>query len=257
VILIIIGVVGLLLAAVLAFVGIEQLGKLQAFEETKTYTARALRDLHDKAGNTFVLPCEVFGEVECDEPLVAPLSQQPCVIYLHTIIREREEEHVVQRQGGMYGSSTGVSPGVEKEIREVRERMPDERQHTPFWVRDSTGRTLVLPEGAELDLEKTTEQFEESEGWMYSGSRNRTRGYLRTEYVLSSGSQCYVLGCAVDRNERPVVTRHPHDNRKKFLISYRSEDQLTQRTSMLALASLIAAVVLGLGGVVLIVLGLR
>jgi hypothetical protein len=247
----------LILAGILVFVGFEQLGKLQAFEDTKTYTARALRDLHETAGSSFMHQCEVIGTVECDEPLVAPLSQQPCVIYVHTIIREREEEHTVQQQGGMYASSTGVGSGVQKEIREVRERMPNESQCVPFWVRDSTGRTLVLPEGAEFDLAKMTDHFESSESWMYSGSRNRTLGHLRTEYALVIGSPCYVLGCAIDRNERTAVTRHPRDRSKKFLISYRSEEQLTRRTGMLALASLVTGVLAGLVGIVLILFGLR
>ncbi len=238
-VMIILGMVGLILAAILSVVGLIQLNKLKEFEETRTYTVQQLRSLHDRSGSSLLQACEVQGTVECDEPLEAPLSKLPCVIYVHKIVREGEEMYEVTDRLGRR----------EKRTREVQYTMPSEEKRLPFWVRDATGRILVDPQGAELDLKQTLERFERSQSQAIAGSR--TLGFRRTEYVLQPGSPCYVLGCAVDRRGQPVLTS-PLREHGRFLISYRTEAQITWATSMWALVSLVAAVVFGLTGLVLI-----
>jgi hypothetical protein len=244
-VLIILGVVCLVLALVLAGVGFLQLGKLKAMEETETYSVKHLRELHAQAGEALAQPCEVKGTVECDQPFKASLSELMCALYVHKIVRKHEEYYVETDEEGRR----------EGDWREVHQTMPSEEHRQSFWVRDSTGRVLVEPQGAELDLKETLERFEHGTGVQIGSSR--TLGIMRTEYVLEDGAQCYVLGHATDQQGQLVIGQAPPGKRQNFLISHRTEEQLSWATSMWALVSLVAAVLLGLSGIVLIALQLR
>jgi hypothetical protein len=183
--------------------------------------------------------------VECDEPLQAPLSEKPCVIYRHEIIREGEEEYEVTDR------NTGER---RKEKRDVSDRLPDEDKRIPFWLHDNTGRVLVEPYGAELELPRETEHYEMSTGWNVGG--NRTKGHRYTEYILPTGIEGHVIGWAEDREGRLVVGRHPSSTKQPFLVSNRSSEELAKRSGTLALVTLGAAIVLGFAGIALLVVGM-
>jgi hypothetical protein len=235
------GIAALIVAVVLLIVGIVQMSKLGALEEAKPCTAQELDRQHRKGG--LLRQCSITGIVECETPITAPISQKACALYLHKIIREREEEYQVRDQ------NTGMT---RTETRDVEDRLPDEERRVVFWVRDKTGRVLVDPRGAALELDEEARHFDLGSG-MRLGSQ-RTKGLRYTEYILPVGEPGYIMGWATDREGRLMIGLHPTDRRQRFLISNRSHAELTKSAGYLALASLIGAVVLGFGGIFLIAL---
>jgi hypothetical protein len=234
-----VGIVALLLAVIFLVIGIVQFARLQELESGKTSSVQELRTLAAQAPAASPPPCRIQGTVKSDHPFQAPFSELSCAAYVHTVVREREEEYEVN--DGQGRSRT--------EKREISERLPDEGQRAPFWVSDTTGSILVDPAGAEMDLERTLERNEPGSYWQIS--RSRTRGYRRTEYVLRQGGTSFVSGYLVERRGQQMVAAHP-DQGQRFMISYRSEQALTNAAMTWALVSLVLTVVLGLAGLILI-----
>src|SRR5437016_4963071 len=91
------GVILIVVAVICFFIARSQANKLAAMNAADTYTAQLLQELHGKVtsslgAESFAEACEVEGVIECEQPLVAPLSNTPCVAYVRTRIREYEEE---------------------------------------------------------------------------------------------------------------------------------------------------------------------
>jgi hypothetical protein len=233
------GIIALIVALVLLVIGIVQMGKLGALEEAKPCTAQELGTQHRKGG--LLRHCSITGVVECETPITAPISQKACALYRHKIIREREEEYQVR------DNNTGIT---RTEKRDVEDKLPDEERRVVFWVRDKTGRVLVDPRGAALELDEEARHFDLGSGMRMAGQR--TKGLRYTEYILPVGEPGYIMGWATDREGRLMIGTHPKDGRKRFLISNRSHEELTRSAGYLALASLTGAVVFGFGGIFLL-----
>jgi hypothetical protein len=236
--LIITGAVLLLVAIVCAIVGWNSEGRLVAIRGASSTTAQdvLLRYRHDGGG--FGQLCEVSGVVECDASLDAPISGQPCAIYSHTVTWEEWGQPMTLGRNTydadmvLRGSST-----------EVNDR------HVPtFWVRDATGRVLVDPLTAEFDLQPLDERYDV----MTASSGGSERRAWHTEKGLLVGHQVYVLGYMGEQGGQPVLRRHPRDRDKKFIISYRSEQELTRATNRSANLFYTLAALAGVGGILLV-----
>jgi hypothetical protein len=234
---------GLVALAVLFVV----LGKLQSnksldIRAAQTYTAANLQQQLGNGSLSEGRLCEVKGIIECDNPLVAPMTKQPCVAYNHQVERRYEERD-------SDGSTRTNSETVHHDSRQVN-----------FWVRDETGRVLILPERAQLELIQSASHFESgpSMGFQIDLSRgvvdfqagSGTNGFHYTESVLPLGQQVYVLGSLQNRQGQPVLAAR---DKQRFLISWRSEEELVQSaakwtTGFYAVAGLLVAVGLGLMG---------
>lgn len=246
---IIFGAIALVIAGILVFVARGQQHKLTTMSAAETYTAELLGELHQRivsslGSEALQQQCEVTGTIECEKPLKAPLSGIKCVAYTHTVTREYEEEVTETDKDG------------KRETRTQRgsETVESQDHRVNFWVRDATGRTLVDPTDAELDLPSTDERFEDADDTRRRG--RRTLGYQYREHALAVGKQVYVLGYAVDAQGQPCIARHPAKSNAKYLISWRSERELTRSAESGQRMANIAAIVSGVAGVVLIVIGM-
>jgi len=63
-------------------------------------------------------------------------------------------------------------------------------------------------------------------GALAGGDRDETIGYQHTEWALRPGTRMYVLG-EVDDREGPLVIRPPRDGKTPFVLSTRTEEELT------------------------------
>ncbi len=246
---IIVGVILLVLAVILFFVGRAQMAKSTSMAATETSTAQLVHTIHSRVvgslgSEALAERCEVKGIIECDEPLHSPLSEAPCVAFRYTIRREYEETITeTDAEGNRTTSTRSGSETVESQDKRAR-----------FWVRDDTGRVLVDPAGADLDLQKSGERYESAEEDSSGGRGRQTLGYTHNEHSLKVGSPVYVLGFAVDFQGQPMVARHPGGKKEKFLISWRGEQELIQSAEGGSRNATIAAGVFGVAGVVLLVL---
>jgi hypothetical protein len=243
------GILLLIVAVVCYFIARSQAGKLQAMNAADTYTAQMLSDLHARVTGSLgpealVQPCEVEGVVESDAPLLAPLSKTACVAYTYAVTREFEEDV----------TSTDSEGKTSTETQRSSESLESEDRRSNFWVRDATGRALVVPESADLDLVETANHFEAAP--MPGFSRRRDLGRRSVEQTLAVGTQVYILGCAVDHQGQPAIGRSPKDSKARFMVSRRSERELTQSAASWSRNLYYVAAGSGVIGLLLVVLGL-
>lgn len=245
----IVGILLLIIAVACYFIARSQSGKLQAMNATDTYTAQELHDLYTQITSSLGVdalaqPAEVEGIIECDEPLITSLSRTACVAYTRSVTREYEEDVTETDQQGK--TTTRTQRGSET--------IESEERHTHFWVRDATGRTLIDPEAADLDLVETSNHFDPAAS--PGRGRTRTLGQRLVEQALPVGTRVYVLGCAVDQQGQPVIARNPRDSKARFLISRKTERELAQSAASWSRNLRYTAYGSGALGVVLLVIGL-
>jgi hypothetical protein len=245
----IIGIICLAIAGGLWYASQGQAAKSTAMAVADTHTAQELQAIHERivgsiGSDAFAEQCEVKGIIECDSPLSAPLSETPCVAYVYKVIREYEEEVTERDEEG----------NEEIKVKSGSETMETNDQRVQFWVRDETGRILVDPTNADIDMKKTGERFDDEDDQSWQVNR-RTVGYRKTEQALAVGNQVYVLGCATDVQGQPTMQRHPQDKSARFLISWKTEQELMSAAESGSRNYQIASYVLGGLGLLLIVLG--
>jgi hypothetical protein len=237
--LVLLGAGGLLLlgATICAIVAMRGEGKLVAIQNTPSTSAGDILAIH-RANGAYGQAYEVAGVIECDASLSAPLSGQSCIAYSHTLAWEEWGKPPMYSRHSGAGELVYRSGGTEF----------DDRRVPAFWVRDASGQVLIDPTNAELDLQEIDQRYEVVTS-SFGDSERRTR---REERGLIMGRQVYVLGYLGERQGQPVLQRHPSDPSKKFLISYRSEQELARASRTQAAIYYFAAGISGSLGIVLI-----
>jgi hypothetical protein len=213
------GIVLLLVSIGCYFAARAQAGRLRAIDATDTFTAQMLQELYSRVvpslgGEALAQPCEVTGTIETDTPLTAPLSNSACVAYSYQVSREFEEDV----------TTTDSQGKTTTETQQRSETASSDERRTRFFVRDATGRVLIDPEEAEIDLADSGARFDPAK--TATLTRTRTLGHRHSEQSLAVGTQVYILGCVVDGQGQPMIARSPKDGKQKFLISRRSEREL-------------------------------
>jgi hypothetical protein len=245
---IIFGIILLLVAAGCWFAARSQAGRLQAINATDTFTAQMLLDLYNRVipalgGEALAQPCEVAGTIEADTPLTAPLSNSACVAYAYQVTREYEEDITTTDEHGKTTTAT----------QQRSETASNDERRTRFFVRDATGRVLIDPTDAELDLVDSGTRFDPAQRTTLT--RTRTLGHRHQEQSLAVGTSVYILGCVVDGQGQPMIARSPKDTKQKFIISRRSERELAGAAASAARYWYYGASGAGALGLVLLVIG--
>ena len=246
---IIFGIILLLVAAGCFFAARRQAGRLRAIDATDTFTAQMLLELYNRVipalgGEALAQPCEVAGPIEADTPLTAPLSNSACVAYTYQVTREYEEDVATTDS---HGKTT-------TETQQRSETVSKDERRTRFYVRDATGRVLIDPTDAELDLIDSGMRFDPAQ--RTANARTRTLGHRHQEQSLAVGTPVYILGCVVDGQGQPMIARSPKDHKQKFIISRRSERELAGAAASAARYWYYAAAGAGALGLVLLVIGI-
>lgn len=196
------------------------------------------------------VPCEVVGVVgPSQKPLVSPLSGTSCVWYRTTVRRRYYDGHP-----------------RDDDTKTRREYVSKQTSSEPLTIRDSSGVTWLLPDGAEIDGETKTvgtfERFAPYETHAADGSftqrairlglkirtqpDDRTLGYEFGESVLHEGSTLYVrAGAMRDRTGRAWLQKPANG---PFLISTRGEAELMQRNRRVLFIALGVGAAAILGG---------
>jgi hypothetical protein len=242
------GAILLVVAAGCVFAARGQAGRLRAFNAADTFTAQMLQELYNRVvpavgGEALAQACEVTGTIEADAPLTAPLSNSVCVAYSYQVTREYEEDVTTTDEHGKTTTETQKRSDTESS---------DERR-TRFFVRDATGRILIDPTDAELDLADSGSRFDPAQRTTLT--RTRTLGHRHHEQSLAVGTSVYILGCVVDGQGQPMIARSPKDHKQKFIISRRSERELVASAASAARYWYYGAGGAGALGLVLLVIG--
>ena len=246
---IIFGIILLLVAAGCWFAARGQVGRLRAINAADTFTAQMLLELYNRVvpalgGEALAQPCEVAGTIEADAPLIAPLSNTACVAYTYQVMREYEEDVTTTDSNGKTTTET----------QQRSETASSDERRTRFFVRDATGRVLIDPADAELDLIDSGTRFDPAQ--QTTLTRTRTLGHRHKEQSLAVGTPVYILGCVVDGQGQPMIARSPKDHKQKFIISRRSERELAASAASAARYWYYGAAGAGALGLVLLVIGI-
>ena len=230
------GALMVMLAIVCAVAALRAEDRLTAIEETPTYSIQQVRSLH--RGGAFGKACEIVGVIQAETSLSGPLSGKSCVAYRYTSSWEQwERSQITDRHRDLNGMVCRDS-GTQF----------DEQQVPRFWVQDETGRVLVEPAAATLDLQEIDRHYDVTSA-SYGGSERRT---TETELGLLIGQPVYVLGYLADRQGEPVIASFPRDRTRQFLISYRSERELVRTIGRRSSLWYFAAGIAGCAGILLI-----
>ncbi len=234
------GVLMWVVAGVLLYFRRRQLRKTELMRRVQTTEAV---DVDDISPGT---PVEVKGTLRCEEPLTSEMAGQACAYYLSQVIREYlRPDH----------DDDDVGSDRRSEVVASNERF------APFAVEDGSGAVGVRGEGAEVDALKVMDRFERDAGGagsvtlgghtVHLGWGERTIGYRYVESVLPVDAPVYVLG-AVQQDGQIGA---PADDGGRFLISYRSEEQLEKKYGRDALLLGLIAAGLFLFGAIFLAVG--
>ncbi|WP_416665719.1 E3 ubiquitin ligase family protein [Egbenema bharatensis] len=200
---------------------------------------------------------KVTGVIECDRPLISELRQEPCVYYTMTVKREYEESVTEKDSSGK----------TRTETRRGSEVVASNQQSVPFWLRDPQGAIEVNPDGANIETVKVLDEFrpEQAIGGTISfgqfsrqvgfGDRRRTIGYRYTESILPLQRRIFVLGAVSDSGQQLTLLK-PTEAGKRFIISLKSEEELTRSADQSAQNGMYAMIACGAIGVILLVIGI-
>lgn len=230
-------------AGVLLYFRRKTLGKIEFMRSVETSAAS---EVSSTSPGTHV---EVKGTLRCESPLKSEMADQTCAYYLSQVLREYE---VTDRD----------SDGRSRTSRRSEVVASNER-FAPFAVEDESGVVGVRGEGAEVDALEVMNRFERDTGGAGSitlggltvnlGGGDRTIGYRYVEKILPVDSPVYVLGVAQEDGQVGAPSEEAEETR--FLMSYRSEEQLEKKYKRDALWQGLIAVGLFLFGLIFLAVG--
>jgi len=177
---------------------------------------------------SFRMMVRIRGKIVCSTPLLAELSQTPCVSYGFTVTRESEE----------------VLWGVDHEGHQVQrvqrrsEVVTSNEASTSFELDDGTGRILVYPDHAKVERIKTYAGFQPSAPGVglnvgsfvlnLAARPGGTIGYRFEEHALPVGQEVTVVAEAGDSGGQ-LALRGPEAGGTPLVLSLQSFADLTQK----------------------------
>jgi hypothetical protein len=242
------GIVLVVIAGGAAFFAVRQRRDVGTMDSTHTTPCGDVTGGAVPAGGR----CEVAGTAAAGPGglLTAPLTGQPCVWYrTTTVMRYWEYEW------------RGTGEDRTKQRVQKTETVADDVSEQPFAVVDTTGSALVAPAQADIvDPTVAAQRFDHESATVAGGTVERVLGHLaqlgaqggvdgyeRTERVLAEGTPLFVMG------EFAAGTIGKGGGR--FVISTRSEEQLTTSARRTAALATVGSAVAAVAGIAFVVIG--
>lgn len=210
----------------------------------------------DLGAGSFRDTVEVRGKPQIDTPLRAELSGSPCLYYSVSITREYEETYTERDSEGKSQTKT----------RRGSDTISSNTRSVPFLVNDGTGTIEIRPEGADVELVKTVDTFEQGDPGNKISFKNfsfqvglpvggrRTLGYRYQEHILPVDQDVFVFGEVSDSNNVLRIGRP--EKKGLFIISHRLKDDIVRSAEGAAKGMKIGAIVSAVLAVAGIVVGI-
>lgn len=222
--------------------------------ETSTVDSikETMKEMSSFGEGNFSLYVEMKGAVRASRPpLVGTLSKQPCVYYKTQVTRKYE---VLEEKKDSNGRLRKTWVTKEDVVSSNEDKME-------FELEDKTGRIPVNLDGATIEANKVFDNFEQggrssrfTDLVFYDRSDSKTIGFQYTEYAIPLNATIYTLGDANDRSGTLKLSR-PQDNKKKFVVSTKSEEQLVAEAQSGAKMAKYGSIASLVGGVAMILYG--
>ena len=222
----------------------------------KTKTISELYDMfrqmdENGLGNDYREFVELKGTVVSDNLIEAPFSNRKvayCESKLSQVTESREQ----------YRDSNG---NMRTRVNKHENTISEEKSSQEISMLDnSTNEPIILEingTGCDLDIPRTFDRFEpkgnlENYRYFNSFSWNRfgaeTLGFKMTEKTIDANKSLYVIGEAFKVGEDIHIGK-PQDNKKPFIITTKSEEDLINKSNQNAMFALI-------GGIIAIIIGI-
>lgn len=260
---IIIGVLLIIAAVVCWFISQSAAGKAGEILVTQTSQIGNLKESAQAVSETlgkghYNEYAELKGDAEFPDVLTSEMGEHECVYYTATIEREWEEEYWETDSDG------------KRQLKHRRgsDTLSTQTRSMPFQLNDGSGNVWVDPKEAELELETVVDRFEpvgsvsrsgliEFGNFSFrvdvgrgSGKKRETLGYRFTERIFPATPQrMYVLGRVTDGVGKGLTVTKPTEKDQRFIVSYKSEEELASEASNQANLFKILAIVSAVAGV--------
>ena len=180
-----------------------------------------------KTQGVFIGLAELKGTAESDMPLTSYLAGVRCVQYTWQI-----DEHWSRTVHETYTDSKGHTQ-TRTRTESGWSRIAGDSQSIPFYLKDDTGVIRIVPKGATINSINTFNETCSPNNALYFGKgpereiANSTHRRRFRETALSLHTMLYVMGQARERQD-VVAAEIAHDkNAPMFLISTRTEKQIS------------------------------
>ncbi|MBM4024811.1 MAG: LemA domain-containing protein [Planctomycetes bacterium] len=203
-----------------------------------------------KTTGVFIGQVEVKGTAEVERPLVSHLAEQPCVYYSWSV-----EEHWSRTVVETYRDSDGKTK-TRTRHESGWTTVANGGEQTAFYLKDDLGVVLIQPEGAKIEPATIFRQTcGRGDPLYYAKGPSRAVAHSDhrrqfTETAIPLHVPLYVMGQARERQDviAPEIARDPKC--PLFLISCRSEKQISRGLGIGYWVWAIFGLVLAVGGVV-------
>lgn len=239
---VIVGIILLIASIILFFVRLAQLKKLGCIQSARLSTAQDIQEIsnavaQDIGAGSWQDYVKVYGKIVCDAPIQSQVKGVDCVYYTTKVTREYEEVVTKKDDQG----------NKKKETERHSEIVSKEERSTPFWIVDSSGKIEVHPDEAKIETVEILSEFrrESQHGSKISfggfslsfgsqgNGRGRTLGYKYEESILPISREALVIGMATDVTSTTTI-RKPSDHKQQFIISLKTEGELTKSVTRTA-----------------------
>ena len=241
---VIVGIILLIASIILFFVRLSQLKKLGCIQSARLSTAQDIQEIssavaQDIGAGSWQDYVKVYGKIACDRPIRSQVKGVDCVYYKTKVTREYEEVVTKKDDQGR----------TKKETERHSEVVSQNSQATPFCIVDSSGKIEVHPDDAKIETVEILSEFrpESQHGGgkisfggfslslnaQSSGGRGRTLGYKYEESILPLSREALVIGMATDATSVATI-RKPSDYKQQFIISLKTEGELTKNVTRTA-----------------------
>lgn len=202
-------------------------------------------------GNDYREFVELKGTIVSDNLVDTPFSNRK-VVYCESNLAQVTESREQYRDN---------SGNLRDRVTKHENNISDEKSSQEISMIDSSSNDSVILEingtGCQLDIPKTFDRFEpkgnlgnyryfNSFSWNRFGSE--TLGFKMTEKTINANQSLYVIGEAFKVNDKIHIGK-PQDNKKPFIVTTKSEEDLINKSNQNALFLLV-------GGIIAIVVGL-
>lgn len=194
---------------------------------------------------------EIKGKVKSDKLFEAPFSNTQVAYCESTLSQVTESKEQYRDNNGNMRTKTTKHENI----------ISNEKTSQEILLYDETSQQSVILEinatGCKLDIPKTFDRFELKNNlsnykYFDSFSMNRyntdTLGFKMTEKTIQKDQNLYVIGEAF-RVGNDIHIGKPSDNKKPFIVTTKSEEDLVNNSNQTAMSALI-------GGIIAIIVGI-
>ena len=233
--------------------GRQKIGEIvEAYKQTKA-------DLGEMAEeNTVSEKLTVMGEPSCDEPLISPLGNKPCIYYSMKVTSSRVEHYTEKDSEGRTVNKS----------RTITDTLDQSTNSTRFKINDGTGTVMVDPQNGQFEgLIKSVDKSETrtanqgasisfgnfSLNLSNSFSPKEPETIKYEEEIIGLDRRLTVIGTLCDKMGEFEITKQ---GKTPVIVSTKSQDEMIAETKSSLKTQKIVAMVCGGLGLALLILGI-